>query len=744
MEVIGHIDALVESVEHADVHRHNLRICENEDLTSRDGNGYNFLLPHNVARFYPERYAEALENEKISQIFVEPMGKKGPVPLTFTVIPKIMEQNGKQIVDIEVEKGTHFYGGGEISQGLCLNNKSFITWNVDACDYNSVNYNLYQSHPYVLAVRRDGTAFGVIADLTYPLKFTMTDTNLRIENWGNFVDSWEWNQTDDEHISNPFSVTVFEGKTPKEVVQKLAKLTGYMQLPPKWTLGYHQCRWSYYPDTEAMRIANTFREKKIPCDVIWFDIHYMNEYKVFTFDPVTFPDPKKLNDDLHDKGFKTVWMIDPGVKHETGYSIHDQCVSKNLVLLKEEGSNEPYVGNVWPGPCVFPDFTLPEAREWWSTLYKDFMEIGIDGVWNDMNEPAIIGSPNKTIPSNVYHKGLGGGTHPKFHNIYGMMMVKATREGVLKSNPGKRPFVLSRSNFLGGQRYAATWTGDNESNWEHLKLSISMIANLGLSGQPFSGPDLGGFAKNADETLFARWMAFGVFLPFVRGHSHEDTHSHEPWSFGPEVEEIVRVSIVRRYKLLPYFYTLFHQASIDGTPVVCPTFFMDPTDQTLRQEDNSFLVGEDLLVIVNTNPTDEFIVNPTLQNHKEWCDFSLDTFQDSHLPILKIRKGAIIVTQTEQQYVNEIPLEKLKFHLHICLDKNNQARGKLYEDDGEGYLYKQGKYCVLDIVARKIGKVVNVTITQEGDFHMPLSKENLTMTVINEEEIHCDFQILNK
>lgn len=707
-------------------------------------NGQSFSLDHDAVRFYPLKYKEALENEKYSQIFSHKMELKGPMPKNFSVIPKMTEyNNGKQMVNIEVEQGTHFYGGGEISQGLCLNNKSFITWNYDAYDYNSKNMNLYQSHPYIQAVRKDGTSFGVIADVTYPLKFTMTDTNLQIENWGNFENSYEWTETYNDDISHPFSVTIFQGKNPKEVVKKLAKLTGYIPLPPKWSLGYHQCRWSYFPDTEALRVANTFREKKIPCDVIWFDIHYMNDYRIFTFDPLTFSNPKKLNDDLHQMGFRTVWMIDPGIKHEVGYSIHDQCVSKNLQILKVEGANEPCVANVWPGPCVFPDFTLDDTSDWWQTLYKDFMATGIDGVWNDMNEPAIFESKNKTLPLSAYHRGLGGGNHARFHNIYGLLMVKASREGILKANPNKRPFVLSRSNFLGGQRYAATWTGDNESNWEHLKLSISMVVNFGLSGQPFSGPDLGGFAGNADADLFSRWMGFGSLLPFSRGHSHHDTLPHEPWTFGEETEEISRVSIIRRYKLLPYFYTLFYKASVDGTPIVCPTFFMDPTDQSLRYEDNSFLIGKDLLVIVNTQPRKDMEINPTLQNNKLWHDFNLDTFKHHHLPILKIREGSIIVTQTEQQHVSEIPLDKMIFHLHICFDKNGIAKGKLYEDDGDGFQYQTGRYCLLNINAQRNEKKVTVSITHKGDLKSVAFTDMQINIVNSEENVQYSYEVVH-
>jgi alpha-glucosidase len=701
---------------------------------SIDSNGSSFAMRDNTVRFYPEKFEEARANEILSDsiVFANKVEHTGPKPSNFKVCPNFVEYNARQIVYIEVDMGTHFYGGGEISSGLCLNNASFITWNLDS-HYGKSSVNLYQSHPYVMAVRPDGTAFGVIANTTLPLKFSMTDTNLRIENWGRFDKTHHWNEISTELECHPYSITIFEAKSPSHLVRKLADLTGKICLPPKWSIGYHQCRWSYYPDTEALRIAKTFREKNIPCDVIWFDIHYMDNYKIFTFDNKTFPNPKMLNDELHQMGFHTVWMIDPGIKQQEGYFVHDDCVSKNLAILKSIDSTEPVLGNVWPGDCVFPDFTLEETDQWWRALYKEFMAHGIDGVWNDMNEPAVIGSLNKTLDLNAYHRGMGGGDHTRFHNIYGVLMVKSSREGILAANPDKRPFVLSRASFLGGHRYAATWTGDNASDWEHLKLSISMVINLGLSGQPFSGPDIGGFFDDADPDLFARWIGFGSLLPFSRGHTHHNAKPHEPWAFGEQTEHCSRVALNRRYRLLPYIYTQFYKASTKGNPIVRPTFFMDPTNQALRNEDNSFLLGRNLLVLVNTSPEGEMHINPAIRDNPYWRDLDLGDGQDHHLPHLKIRVGSIIPTQDCQQYSSQTPPEHVQYHLYICLDRNGFAKGKLYDDEGNGFGYQNEEYCMLAITAQESNNEVKVSIAHSGKYTPPLSCQ-LTATIVNRDQ----------
>lgn len=660
------------------------------------------------------------------------------------------EESGEYCIEIHVEPGSNFYGGGENSLGLSLNNKTFFTWNRDAYRYNKTTENMYQSHPYVMLVCPDGTCFGIIADTYYPLSFRNTDASLTITNAGQFISSSEGYKSTLPSSSHPFSVVIFHAKSPQELVKTLSSLTGKMSLPPKWALGYHQCRWSYYPDNRVLEVAQKFRELSIPCDTVWMDIHYMDEYRIFTFDKKLFPNPKELNDKLHDIGFKTIWMIDPGVKKEEGYSVYDQCVSGNHAVLKSKSSDEPIVGKVWPGDCVFPDFTLESTRSWWSGLYKEFLDQGVDGVWNDMNEPAVFDSPNFTLDTNSYHRGFGGGEHYRFHNIYGMLMIKASKEGMLAHQPTKRPFLLTRSNYLGGQRYAATWTGDNTSNWEHLKLTIPMILNLSLSGQHFSGADIGGFEDDADPTLYARWMGIGSLLPFSRGHSVDYSQPHEPWSFGPHCQKTCKTALERRYKLLPYLYTLFHLSSTDGSPIVSPSFFIDPTNPLLRSEDSSFLLGPDLLVIANTLPPESHdehnFANPALLGLQDWHNFLLEEPVDvtSDLPILKMREGAVIPTQQNPGlYVGEYDNSEQTLLLYVCFDHNGLAHGTLYEDDGEGFGYQDGQYSVFDLGVSDKEKMITVT---HKSGKTPFTWNKIDVKVVNrpDHSSHFDFKFIHE
>lgn len=665
---------------------------------SKRGGGYDISesVSEGIVRFYPAGLTQT--DFPPSFAFEEQPVAEGSMPGSWTVFPIFTKNDNQYRVNLNIAEGTSLYGTGEIAGPLLRNGKVSETWNTDAYAYGRENERLYQSHPWVLVVRKDGSSYGVFADTTYRCRIDLTK-------------GIEFSVKE-----RPFPVYIFAGDSPQQVLKRLAGLIGTIELPPKWALGYHQCRWSYYPDARAREIADEFRNRKIPCDVIWFDIHYMDGYRIFTFSPEHYPDPKATNDYMHKHDFKTVWMIDPGVKKEEGYFVYDQGTAGNHWVLTAD--EEEFNGKVWPGMCAFPDFTRPETRKWWAGLYKDFMATGIDGVWNDMNEPAIFweeGYGGGTMPDDNIHRGGGNiphGTHAQYHNIYGMLMVKASREGILAANPDKRPFVLTRANYIGGQKYGATWTGDNVSNWEHLKDSIPMILNLGLSGQPFSGPDIGGFVNDSTPELFARWFGIGAFFPFSRGHTAKDNRDKEPWSFGPEVEEIVQTALERRYRLLPHIYTLFHEASTTGLPVMRPVFFADPADPELRDEDDAFLLGSDLLVLPQTSAhskTDHQIPGGI------WLPISLvenEKLSGDH-PELLIRGGAIIPTGKIIQNTTENSLDPLT--LIVCLDNNGYAEGILYEDAGEGFGYRNGEYSLTTYEAKTEGDKVIVRIkNREG------------------------------
>ena len=494
------------------------------------------------------------------------------------------------------------------------------------------------------------------------------------------------------------------------MVQALGRLTGTMPLPPRWALGYHQCRYSYTPDDRVREIADTFRDRNIPCDVIWFDIDYMDEFRCFTVDTWSFPDMRGLNAELHAKGFHTVAIIDPGIKQDMGYHVYDSGDAIDAWVQTAGGA--PYVGSVWPGRCVFPDFTMAQVREWWGGLYGQFLSLGIDGIWNDKNEPAIFNVDAKTMPRNNRHRAdteLGGpGTHARYHTVYGMLMARATWEGVQRVRPRQRPFVLSRANHLGGQRWAACWTGDNTASWAHLDYSVSMVLNLGLSGQPLSGPDIGGFVGAGTGEMFARWMGIGALQPFARGHTGKGNIDKEPWSFGGDVEKTCRLALQRRYRLLPYLYSLMREAAETGLPPVRPLFFADTSDPRLRAEDDSFLLGNDLLVVCNTRPGEKPAPVLPVGN---WVKVSLieGDLDDPDLPDLYLREGAVLALGPVMQWSDERPLDELELLVNPGAD--GRAVGYLYEDDGDGYGYRDGEYRVTEF---SVGNEVITRVVEGG------------------------------
>lgn len=662
------------------------------------------MVGNGIAKFIPKGYdAKKVPSLAISK---EPE-EQGKLQKDWRLIPEFSSTDGKANALLRVPKGTSLYGGGEVTGSLLRNGKTIKLWNTDSGAYGVDNgTRLYQSHPWMMGVRKDGTAFGILFDTTWKAILSCTDNKIELRSEG-----------------VPFRVFVIDRESPQAVVRGLAELTGTMPMIPKWALGYHQCRFSYQPDSRVIEVADTFRYKRIPCDAIWMDIDYMDGFRIFTFNPEKFPNPKAVNRDLHLRGFHSTWMIDPGAKVDPDYFVYKSGTENDVWVKTAKGEN--FHGDAWPGAAAFPDFTYPKAQKWWAGLYKDFLAQGVDGVWNDVNEPQINDTPNKTMPEDNIHRGGGDlpqGTHLQYHNVYGMLMVRSSREGMLSARPDKRPFILTRSNFLGGQRYAATWTGDNGSTWEHMKLSIPMSLTLGLSGQPISGADIGGFLFNANGDLFGNWIGFGAFYPFSRGHACAGTNNKEPWAFGPEVEKASRIAIERRYILLPYFYTLMHEAATDGMPIMRPAFFADPKDLSLRAEEQYFLVGDNLMVV-------PAFVEKANYPKGIWRELSLvdGDKTDKYQANLKIRGGAIIPTGKVIQNTTEESLDPLT--LIVCLDENGKAQGELYWDAGDGWDFQKKQYCMQKYVAEKQGNSVVVKIAGQ-DGLMSLKSGNMAIVKV--------------
>jgi len=696
----------------------------------------SFMAGDNVAVFYPVNFDST--GTLPSLIFKNNLTNNGPVPSSWSVKPVFSIEDGKSVVRISYTGNVDFYGNGEVTGPLRRNNTNVTLWNTDNPTYGvDKGSRLYQSHPWIMGVRSDGSAFGIIADNTWKQYFNLTNP-VTITSEG-----------------PAFRVIVIERNNAEDLLAALSDLTGKMDLPPLWTLGFQQSRFSYTPASKVMSIADEFRNRKIPCDVLWMDIDYMDNYKVFTFNPTGFSDPTSLNNYLHNKNFKAVYMIDPGVKTLPGYFVYDQGTPGDHWVKKSDGSE--FTGQVWPPVVSFPDFTRPQTRSWWSGLYKNFLSTGIDGVWNDMNEPSVMDTPNKTMPESNIHRGgdgLPGGSHLRYHNVYGLLMVKASREGIASSNPNKRPFLLSRSNFLGGQQYAATWTGDNESSWEHLKLSIPMSISLGLSGQPISGPDIGGFAGNCTGDLLGHWMAIGAYYPFSRNHTISGSVNQEPWAFGTEIENVSRNAVNRRYRLLPYLYTLVREASKTGLPLMRPAFFADHSDLNLRKEQQAFLLGKDLYIVPR------WAVNPALPKG-DWDEVKFENSDDGYQAHVYIRSGSVVPLANIMQSTSEYKSDSITLLMNPL--ETSLASGTLYHDDGEGYAYRSNNFALhevdvtkynadsLKVVINQVegGKNVNRLyrigyVTEKGIVYFPWSANTIRyVPIIKDNNTNFDLRNIN-
>lgn len=484
--------------------------------------------------------------------------EKNPVRLIFkTADGRILNEEdplatswiGEQISTYrKLQDGERFIGMGEKTGNLDRRGTALQNWNTDAYAYNAGTDPLYSSIPFYIGLHH-GLTYGIFLDNTFKSFFNFGASNNRFSSFS--VDAGDLNYY------------FMYGDSVREIIHHYTWLTGRMEMPPAWSIGYQQCRYSYYPDKEVLNVARTFREKEIPADAIVLDIHYMDHYKIFTWDNKKFPDPKGMIAALKAAGFHMVIMCDPGIKVEQGYETYDDGIRNNVFLKYPDGEN--YTGQVWPGWCHFPDFTNPKTRTWWASKFKDYVALGVEGFWNDMNEIATWGN---ALPENIEFDFDGHkGTMRNGRNVFGFQMARSTYEGTKQLLNGHRPFNLTRSGFAGVQRYSALWTGDNVAYDEHMMLGVRLVNSLGLSGVAFAGYDAGGFVGDANKNLFARWMSIASLSPFFRAHAMINSRDSEPWSYGEEVESICRNVIRFRYQLMPYIYSVFYEASQTGIPI---------------------------------------------------------------------------------------------------------------------------------------------------------------------------------
>jgi alpha-glucosidase len=581
----------------------------------------------------------------------------------------------------------HFYGFGERSGLLDQLGRHLTNWTTDSLDYHALTDAMYQAIPFFLALRPQ-VGYGIFFNTTFWSCFDMGAAQPGV-----------WRM---EARSPELDYYIIYGPEPATILETYTALTGRMPLPPQWAIGYHQCRWSYRSEQEVRQLTAEFRQRRIPCDVIHLDIDYMNGFRVFTWNQQRFPDPAQLIGDLDQAGFKVVAIVDPGVKFEpdTDYSVLETGLQQNYFICDCEG--KIFHGYVWPDRAVFPDFMQTGVRQWWGDNHVALTDAGVAGIWNDMNEPALndrpFGDPGVKI-SFPLDAPQGNAdeqtTHAETHNLYGMMMARAAAEGLERLRPQQRSFVLTRSGYAGIQRWSAVWTGDNHSRWEYLEMSLPMLCNLGLSGVPFVGADIGGFAGNATAELFARWMQVGMLYPLMRAHSIINSMRHEPWVFGERVEQICRQYIELRYQLLPYLYTLFWQASTTGAPILRPLLYEFPDDPHVTQLYDQVMLGPSLLAAPVLRPGIEYraVYLPPGTWFDWWTGEKLqgDTHILAAAPLermpLYVKAGAVIPLAPVMQYVKETPVSQLRIKVWSGTNK-----WTLYEDDGESFDYADGDW----------------------------------------------------
>lgn len=626
----------------------------------------------------------------------------------------------------KLQPNERFIGLGEKTGGLDRRGSAYVNWNTDNFAYPTDGDPLYLSTPFYMGVN-EGKTYGIFFDNSHKTIFSFGCSN----------DRFSYFQAEDGEMN----YYIFTGTTIASIIDRYTWLTGRMELPPLWSLGFQQCRYSYYPYPEVLNAARTFREKHIPADVLYLDIHYMDAYKVFTWHPKRFPDPAGLVKQLKEMGFNIVVILDPGIKRELGYHAYDDGKQKDLFVKYPDG--EEYNGQVWPGWSAFPDFTAEKARAWWGEQMKAITEAGVEGFWNDMNEPAAWG---QHLPDLIEFEYEGeGGTHKKTRNVYGMQMARSTVEGGKKLLNGKRPFVLTRAGYCGIQRYAAVWTGDNVSNDDHMLAGVRLINSMGLTGIGYAGYDVGGFAGEASPELFARWIALGAFSPFFRSHSMVNSRDSEPWSFGEEVEDISRNYIRLRYRLMPYIYSNFYLTTQNGMPIARSLAIDYTNDDKIYQGpyDNQYLFGQSILVIPAESsgnfqkaylPAGKWVNLYTDQVHEGNQELILQETKET-LPLF-VKAGSIIPMQSAvESLLNEKSTDELEVHIY----PGEEAEFVYYEDDGKTYTYQNGAF------AKRVFKLSGNTLSVsalEGTYESHFKKLKIFIHTQNPAQIKVNGNVV--
>ncbi|WP_109484397.1 TIM-barrel domain-containing protein [Occallatibacter savannae] len=630
----------------------------------------------------------------------------------------------------------HYFGLGDKPGPLDRRSEAFTDWNTDAFGWQQSTDPIYKSIPWFITFRK-GVCAGIFLDNTFRSSFEFNKE---------YRDAYSFGSE-----GGPLDFYLVYGPEPKQVLENWAWLVGTTPMPPMWALGYQQSRYSYYPEAEVKRIVGRLRSERIPADVIWLDIDFQYKNWPFTVDPERFPTFEQMIKDLRAEHIRTVVITDLHIADQplAHYKPFDEGIAGDHFVKNPDGSI--YEGVVWPGKAVFPDFTHKPSRDWWGTLYADFVKKGVAGFWNDMNEPAVFLVPSKTMPDDTQHRIEEPGfttrttNHLEVHNIFGLENSRGTFEGLLKLQPNLRPFVMTRASFAGGHRYAATWTGDNSSTWDHLRQTTPQIVNLGLSGFAMTGADVGGFAGSPQSELLTRWIEVAAFHPIDRDHTATGTNPQEPWENGTaEDVSLRRRYIEERYRLMPYLYTTTEEMSRTGLPIMRPLFMEFPHGAADGgpidlSTGNAFMVGSDLLVAQSPYPdeVDDYAVAlPPSTWYDYWTGSRIDPTSgrkgidnaaisqpEVHihrtletLPIF-VRAGSVIPEQPLVQSTEEQPQGPLTLRVYPPTTFGAECSGSLYLDDGISYDFKKGDFLRVNFACRLSAQGLIVTVApREGTF----------------------------
>lgn len=641
---------------------------------------------------------------------------------TDAVVEKVAEGKGAPSYVKEMEKGFTYqmeasdvvYGLGENVRGINKRGWHYISNNSDDPNHREDRTSLYASHNFIIVDGRE--RFGLFIDYPGKLDFDIGYT--------------EHNTISITAEDMNLDLYVLEGERLKDIVKGFRQMIGRSYIAPKWAFGYGQSRWSYMTADEIREVVKMHRENHIPLDSVYMDIDYMERYKDFTVSEEAFPDFSAFVEEMKQQNIHLVPIIDAGVKIEKGYDIYEEGVEKGYFCKEEDGSN--FVAAVWPGLVHFPDMLNPQARRWFGHKYKVLLDQGIDGFWNDMNEPAIFYSEKRiaeaidktqefkgknmdldvfsefqAVTGNLsnspedyrsfYHNVDGKGTmirHDKVHNLFGYNMTRAAGEAFEELEPEKRVLMYSRSSYTGMHRYGGIWQGDNLSWWSHIKLNMSMMPSLSMMGILYTGADLGGFGADTTEDLLLRWLEFGIFTPLMRNHSAMGTRRQEVYRFGNM--EAMKKIIGLRYGLLPYLYSEYMKAVLKDEMYFKPLSFDYEKDAFAAKVEDQLLLGDSIMVapVYEQNAEGRYVYLPEAMKLVKFRSLTERTEEilpagHHYVPIaldeaaIFIRPNKVLPLSKGGESVPEVDFTDLELLGYVT----DEAVYEWYDDDGYGKDY---------------------------------------------------------